>query len=1481
MCSFRRCISRIFLAVSFCASLAAQAPGQQLPPDGAEPTFRGKTLSQWIEMLEEWEDHGFAIEAAYALQQLGPAAKPAVPVLTDSLQSRDDSFRATSARALGAIGPAAVEAVPALVKLLDDRSDETRLAALDALAAIGSGDATQAVFGTLKSKDVRLRRGGANVVGRMERRAKDPIPALLAALEDDDSLVRVEAAAALWRIEEHPAAIPALAAALQGGLANAQWAAARKLEAIGPPAKAAAGALAAALRGENRVHYETPRFAVAALERLGSAAEPAVAELVLSLGWESQRLLRDEAKELEALDELNAPTALLAGNVLVRIGAPAVAALAGALEHKRRDVRIAAVHTLGRMGRAAKPAARAMARLLKDEDFLVRAAVARSLGQMEDGARESATDLVPLLDDKNADLCALAAEALWKIQRHDRAVPTLRRALEAKDYRTRIRAGQALWRVAKDDVALRALVEALADARERREHFQFYEEPTLVSGLRTILDIGERGVPTLVAALKHDRVGMRQVAAALLARLGAKAKEAAPQLAAALQDEDRWVQYDAAQALAEIGPAAKAVLPQLLSALRDEFRRSRANDVRREFLGHTAPARLLSKIGRGTKDIVPPLLAMLDEADEFQRRAVLKILGDLGGTADQATPAILKVLRNKDQETRRAALEALTNIGREAPHTMAAVAAVLREKDDDLRQRVMTVCYWVGPAAKAATPALAELLTHENPSIANYAATVLERIGPGAEEAVPALVRALRRQKDANQYDLRQVPAALVAIGRVAEPELMVALSDDNVLVRYVAAETLMQIKARSQRANEALLQLWLLLIEDRDPARRARAALWLREFPTAAGVVPALAKALEDENHSVVYSAVESLRKLGPAALPAAPALTKALSRRVESAAGALAGFGLAGLAEATKLYFLDAARAEEYLPNLVYAIGRKRSMRWLQAALTDKDPEIRLAAALTLSDQRVENSLKVPATLRQATLPVLVQGIPDTRASVRALTLARLVRLEASDKPDVVLVAEAMHDDDQAVRKAAADLLIALGPKAAAAVPVLTPRIVDARGDVDPLAIAVLLRTQAADTQFGAALDRAHDVRRLQRLMEALGNNGSHSVGVLTRALDHGYVAVRQSAAMTLRGLMRIEEYAAARVEGRARGQIIAGLMHALGDEDAAVREAAVDALLACPERQVVEKEAVALLGDRDAVVREMAARVLAKHRGPPRDAVPALAALVRDVEHTQVAIWATYALMNLRESAKETVPALIDAAKMRRPFTDELSIAQDQVRRQVAAGALGIMGVAAKAAIPALIAMVREEDTLNYNAIYALAKIGRGDREVLDVLLAAGESRSIGKRRVVVQSLDNWGVDAKPAVPAMIRLLKDPDDSVAGGAARVLGSVGKDAQAALPALIETLGSRQWKDESDSVHINALTALSKLGLPSKTTTPILLKIIKDPKHKGISISAGWILQDTDPAAWKKLQSERPPPPKDTSPKAIRYGRSQLLAFA
>ena len=93
-------------------------------------------------------------------------------------------------------------------------------------------------------------------------------------------------------------------------------------------------------------------------------------------------------------------------------------------------------------------------------------------------------------------------------------------------------------------------------------------------------------------------------------------------------------------------------------------------------------------------------------------------------------------------------------------------------------------------------------------------------------------------------------------------------------------------------------------------------------------------------------------------------------------------------------------------------------------------------------------------------------------------------------------------------------------------------------------------------------------------------------------------------------------------------------------------------------------------------------------------------------------------------------------------------------------------------------------------------------------------------------------------KAAIPALIKSLDDKNKANRGAAIYALGSMGSEAKAAKPKLVEIL---QKKQESDENRANAAMALGEMGKDALSVVPILVKILENklnPQHLAISVA-------------------------------------------
>src|SRR5205823_6759398 len=128
--------------------------------------------------------------AANKLMLMNSLATPAVPALITALDDKDGRTRVEAARALEEIGPGASAAVPRLTQLLNDRQTnvDLRWKAAITLARIGrpAESAVSALLRMLEEKDPLLRNGAAQALGFLGRNHKDVVPALIRALDTQD-----------------------------------------------------------------------------------------------------------------------------------------------------------------------------------------------------------------------------------------------------------------------------------------------------------------------------------------------------------------------------------------------------------------------------------------------------------------------------------------------------------------------------------------------------------------------------------------------------------------------------------------------------------------------------------------------------------------------------------------------------------------------------------------------------------------------------------------------------------------------------------------------------------------------------------------------------------------------------------------------------------------------------------------------------------------------------------------------------------------------------------------------------------------------------------------------------------------------------------------------------------------------------------------------------------------------------------------------
>lgn len=181
----------------------------------------------------------------------------------------------------------------------------------------------------------------------------------------------------------------------------------------------------------------------------------------------------------------------------------------------------------------------------------------------------------------------------------------------------------------------------------------------------------------------------------------------------------------------------------------------------------------------------------------------------------------------------------------------------------------------------------------------------------------------------------------------------------------------------------------------------------------------------------------------------------------------------------------------------------------------------------------------------------------------------------------------------------------------------------------------------------------------------------------------------------------------------------------------------------------------------------------------------AVPELMVALKDPDY-EVREQSALALLKIGPRAAAAVAAL----------TARLQDEHFYVKR-AAASALGSIGEPSQPAIPALILAMQDKNaTVRESAVGALGEIGAKTPEVVAGLARLAETEEyVGVKREAIRLLGQCSALAKPAVPMLSKALAHESAEIRRVTAIALGKIGRDAEKALPALQEFVGTRPGK--------------------------------------------------------------------------------------
>jgi HEAT repeat protein len=586
---------------------------------------------------------------------------------------------------------------------------------------------------------------------------------------------------------------------------------------------------------------------------------------------------------------------------------------------------------------------------LRDPNPAVRRQAARTLALARAAkvpeAAAAVPDLEAALADKEPSVRAFAALALGDLAPHDKAPPAgLSAMLQDPDPLVRLAAAHALHlNTTVDPGTLAPVVARLLKTNALANTWWDFGDGVL--GM--VQDVRSAGVP-------YAQMYWEETAAHLLIALGPKGELPAAELVEMLRvcphDGQHIVHLLVAQ-----GPRTRAAIPGLVALLK-EADPDLAGGRRRKALG--ALARLGPVL---SPDDVAEVRAALDHPEGRTRwRAFLALcrLDPDGARAalpaawQPAVPAVagtpLPDFGKVDKWTQcywhrkpvvlhPATWPEGTPANPASPYTLVDAETSAESAAVD---GAITALEKAPPQGKARAAFLAAAFLGTSRDVwsrARFGPRVLqliEREGPAAGAAAPALVRSLHLA-----YDDDALPKAMLALGDPSVEALAAALDDPALAGQKV--QLLAMVQRFGPKAKPAVPAVLKALTDDDEKVQVAAAQTFGTLREGAAEAVPALLKLLGSDKAGARQQAIEALGRIGPAAKAALPDL-------------------MAFFTGENQTLRVLAVRA-------VSRIG-KEALPPLQLALEDSREKVRLSAVEALTLMGAEAHPAVPALRKLA---------------------------------------------------------------------------------------------------------------------------------------------------------------------------------------------------------------------------------------------------------------------------------------------------------------------------------------------------------------------------------------------------------------------------------------------------------------------------------------------------------------------------------
>lgn len=845
-------------------------------------------------------------------------------------------------------------------------------------------------------------------------------------------------------------------------------------------------------------------------------------------------------------------------------------------------------------------------------------------------------------------------------------------------------------------------------------------------------------LPHYLELLTATTPEVRAASAWRLGRLGDDSRAVVLVLAGALRDEDYEVRVQAGLALANIGPPAAVALPALVRVLSDA--RLDDPDQRRSGSHHVESSPALPALVELTDEAIPHLIASF----HFKRRPISSI-SDLSVPTDpeatrrtalafaafgsRGVALLVKAIQSDDAPTRGGAAEALREVAENGVKLPESVVVELEKRLDD---------------AEA--------------SVRHSAARVMAVVRPASTNAAAILAEKKDLSGDEHKDRIADM-GRMCPHNKVAREWLFQQLADKDEKTAIAVADLLDRLPS----PTEPEIKAWSVLLAHANKELRSHAIGALSfHGPAAKAALPdvraRLAKSTDEYEQDYLFDAILRIDPDDPNRLEFLERwLAEGMSPTRRTAVNHLAELGPA---------------AKKAFPTIVAQLFT-RPAKGDRGAFANDDAKARVDALARISPRSEELIAILLRALRDRYLRSLVGS--KNSWYMRDVLEDHLLACLPAAAPDL---RHALADNDPEVRQSVALVCLRRGVDVEEAVRVLTDnpwyQLVSSNGTgrFQERVVEMLVHRPAGVSPTTAA----------KMLWKAWRTADAEAREALTRGLvvfqrEALPILLAQLRESTSRQTRLDLAYLLAKFEGQAK-HVVPDLREELRAVGAARPYRAMATLTTLgPDAADAIPDLVPLLTHSHAGVRALAARTLGTIGRPARPVGTELKRMLNDPDNA-VRLLAAEALSQVDPGVVEVLDVLwgilkIEHDRFGRDWPEiktPQGVARDRIRISTADVHEGILRLG-EPAVQFLAAVLDDTGLDEWSAANISAQCGSDQRIQAALLLA------------------RLGPEAKSALPALVRALKDRDTFVRDAAASALGRMGSAAKDATPEVIALL--------------------------------------------------------------------------------------------